>query len=404
MNVLFLDKERVVRKHYESFLKEGRLRSDWQPIFLRQLDGSAPPHEWIDEVFCRVIQAEAIVCFGDYSIILQFGDRAEDLVDTLIRKARNGVPFFLQLVRFTENEGVLFNGRGAGESLRSLFKAFDFSATRIKVDMTLTHTLYNKSTSLGYFRKTDGALRDPHLFKGVDQVLVSQPSLINFAGEAFPIIDASEAVNRFVDDGDWLTQSLEGTLPAVGIVRQPSDEYQLILSGSYFGDPTETLSGRNPGIDENRQFAVNVITALSGAAKTSANIQQRCYFIFNRLERSLGKLILDVIPQDDLWRCMNPRTRDALTVGGQMRYEKADFGHLCHIVKENWVQFRCRFNGMEKQDVLDLLFGVAKGARRLLAHPHRAEQSSIRFTDEDEAVLQRALRIIERAFGAQSVT
>lgn len=402
MNVLFLDDEQAVKSRFQSFLKKGESQADWQPVFASRFDGSVPPDQWMEELFDKVIRAEAIVCFGDYLIFHQLGDFAQKLVDMLIDKARSGVPFLLHFVRYAENESNYERAQQNGdkpvtESLRELFKAFDVRASEIKVDMTLTHTPYNRSSSIGYFRKSDGALRDPYLFKGVGQILVSTPNLINFAGEAFPIIDASEAVNSFVDRGDRFTAALEGTIPAVGVVRQPGDEYQLILSGSYLADPTEVLAGPIPGIDENQEFADNVISALSGAAKTSNNIQQKCYALFNRLERSLGKLILDVIPKNNLSHWISQRTRDALMDDGQLRYENANFGNLCHIVKDNWTSFQRRFNGVGKQEVLNSLFGVAKGPRLLLAHPHRAEQEDIRFSEEDAAVLQEALNIIKQA-------
>lgn len=402
MNVLFFDPEIRVKEKYSIFLNIGINKADWVPIYIPQFDATHNPSEWVDSTFSKIDNADAIICFGNYLIFEQLGDWSKRLIDSLTDKARCGTPFLLHMNRLAEHitnssgtHPVIQKGR---EGILQLFKAFEVEPTDIKIDLSLTHVENNWSPSVGYFNKSDDTLRDPYLFKGVTKVLVSQPNLINYSGEVFPIIDVSEAVSNFVDSRDFFTDSLQGIRPAIGVIRQPDDEYQLILSGSYFANPSKIFAGPVKGIEENMRFAENVILALTGAAKISINIQQKCYDLFNHLERSLGNLVIQVLPENKLYQWVNPNTRAKLTdKNGKFHYEDSNFGNLCYMVFDNWTIFRDYFPGYRIRELKDILLSVATGTRRLLAHPHKAEQLNIQFTKKDAERLESALKVVQVA-------
>jgi hypothetical protein len=387
---------------HQKFKALASQRAAWRFNVFDVIQPAIDPGTWHESVLRAVDRAQVVVCFGDYTLFPMAGDRGAEIVDRLIDKATQGCPFLLSLRRFAETESRNQNALkllGRFEVLPTLKKVWDCAPEH---DGGISP--YNIK-----FSKSDDCLRDLTLFNGVSEVLVHAANLLNYDGDAVPIIEAS-ALQYYTDQGDLLTQGALGRHPCVAVGRRSNDrELQLIIGGSVFSDPADVLSGSVPGIDRNQTFALRVIDMLTNNVRLASRRALSAYASFSRLERLLGKFVQEVaeaelvdrdfvsiLPPEVLDRCFHPS-------GGQPGYHNAHFPDIIKILLSNWDLYNRHFvdessQSISRSKIKRALDRVYHGKRHYLAHPHRAEQEGIVFDDDDIRVIDEARVVVERAY------
>lgn len=377
--------------------KEFDWRFERQDMFTGQVDG----RRWIEDVFAALERADVAACFGNWLTVAQLGDEAERFLQRLGEKARNGMPVLLQLQRLGED--LASRTPLAPNSLTRILKNFEVYPSTVRVGSESHAAETHSSAYVCWFTKGDGCLNNPSLFTGIERVIMDGPNLLDYDGDAFPIIEAS-LLHIKVDAGDLLAEDVPGRRPACATIRQVADELQIVLGGAMLNDPRRTMGGLVPGFDENEVFARRLLRLIDDHVAHRTKRDIAAYGIFSKIERSLGKVIKAVLgpiaPAGQLWR-MFPEDVQANMHrwdGGPPDYSRAGFGDLCRIVTSNWVHFQPAFAPVSLEEFKRRVAALNRAHRLYLAHPHKAEEEGWSFTSEDILVLERAESVVKEAW------
>lgn len=368
----------------------------WQIRRMPPLDQTTDIAAWLQRLNECVDTSDIYICLGNFYILRMAGaDRLGDLVDRMLTRIRGGVPILAE-VRPEDVEGASNLG---GDQIPRLIRSFEMRPTALKLASSAHEYEGHSSTINCWFRKTDDCLRDPVLFRGIDRVAIAAPFLLNYDGDAVPIIDAGPD-HYFVNRGDLIDLPPPGVRPAVAAVRRTDNELQLVISGSALRDPTETLGGVLPNIHDNAVFAERVVQMLHEHGARKSRLRGDAYELFFQIERALGSVVQKVLApelsQDWLKRAPD-WVRKELENGRGAEWGRATFKHLAAIIYDDWLSFARAFAGTSRDDFRALFYGINAEERRYLAHPHRSHVEGTEFGPEALERLRKALSIARAA-------
>ena len=170
------------------------------------------------------------------------GDLGEEFLDVLITRLGSGAPFLLQTSRLRDQ----INNGEVPSYVERLFRHCDVMPTEHRV-FSEAHGFEGHMSPMNcWFTKGDGCFLYPEFFTGIDRVLLSGANLLDYDGDTFPIILASE-LHESTDAGDIISQGqplidwLTGSNTRVSSVR-PFSTYNSInrTTARYFIESTLT--------------------------------------------------------------------------------------------------------------------------------------------------------------------
>jgi hypothetical protein len=372
-------------------------RFERKQMFTGQIDGQ----RWIEDVFAALERADVTVCFGEWLAVAQLGPESERFLKRLGERARNGMPVLLQVYRLGEKAANSAPSIPVG--LIRLLRDFEVQPSDIRVGSERLIVETHPHPYVSWFTKGDGCLSNPRLFTGIERVLMSDTNLLDYDGDAFPIIEAS-SLHYFVNRGDLKTTEIPGRRAACATIRQVANELQIILGGSVLSDPRQVMRGLTPGIDENKPFALRLLQLIEDHVTQRARHDLAAYGIFSKIERTLGKVVKAILepiaPAGQLWRMFPDDIQINLhnKEGGPPHYSRAGFGDLCRIVTSNWVHFKNVFAPVGFEEFKRCMAALNREQRIYLAHPHKAEEEGMSFTPKDLLLLERAEKMVKGAW------
>lgn len=364
------------------------------PFFHGQMDGQ----KWLESVWAAVEEAEIIICLGDYITMLQVGSDASRLLQRIREKASEGCPILLQVGGMRHNLTM----KQAPDGMEDLLKSFGCNPTDTRVGSDYLATSTHSSPYVCEFNNEDNSLTDPELFDGVHKLVGHGAYLLDYEAGSFPIVEASS--RHFLVDGksDFFASGIPGRRNAVAIRRRRGRELQIVFSVNLLKEGYDSLGGYVAGIEENRQFAANLIDFIDKEARSKERDRADAYDRFATLERMLGQFVHDVLVRrsssNSLDEFLPERVRKKLWDEKMQRFEysNAYFADIVEILRANWPAFEAYFDE-DRSTVSRRLFGV-NGAQRInLAHPHKAHQLGIRFGEEDVRILKAAVAVVQNA-------
>lgn len=336
------------------------------PFFDGQTDGQ----KWLERVWAAVAEAEIIICLGDYVTLRQVGSDAPRLLQRIKEKASEGCPILFQVGGMRHS----LTTKQAPEGMEDLLRSFGCNPTDTKVGSELLATSSHSSPYVCEFNNEDNSLNDPELFDGVHKLVGHGAYLLDYEAGSFPIIEASPL--HFLVDGksDFFTSGIPGRRNAVAVRRRRGRELQILLSVSLLKEGYESPGGYVAGIQENREFAANLIDFIDKEARSKERDRADAYDRFATLERMLGQFVYDVLirksSSNSLDEFLPERVRKKLWDEKIQRfvYSNAYFADIIEILRDNWPAFEAYFDE-DRSTVSKRLFGV-NGAQRInLAHP-----------------------------------
>ena len=373
----------------------------WQFERKQMFSGQTDGPRWIEDIFAALDRADVTACFGEWLAVNQLGIAADRFLKRLAERARNGMPVLLQVpglrAKAANHPPTVVPG------VLDLLKEFEVQPSTIRVGSDLHASQTHISPYCCWFTKGDGCLTNPNLFTGIERVLMSGTNLLDYDGEAFPIIEASP-LHIKVCAGDLLTDDVPGRRPACATIRQLGKELQIILGGAMLNDPLPTVGSLMPGIDQNETFTLRLLELMDNHIAHKARHEIAAYGLFSKIERSLGKIIKIVLepiaPEGKLWRMFPEDIQINLcrTDGGPPDYSRAGFADLCRIVTSNWIYFKKIFTSIGFEEFKGCMAALNRQHRLYLAHPHKAEEEGISFTANDLLILKRAEEIVKGAW------
>ena len=354
------------------------------------------PSSIITRVRTSFEEADVLIGLGDFFIFAWLGEEHGDQFVDLVRdRMRGGMPALFQLPRFFDG---LKNRQIAARTERIL-RDCEVLSTNNRVYSEQDSYEGHSSPMSPWFRKGDGCLLNPEIFTGIDSVLMSAVNLLDYSGDTFPIIEAGP-LHLFVDAGDRPSKGILGRKNAAAVVRRTSTEFSIFLGGSALDSPTETFGGTLPGIDANRPLALRLLQTLHDATQGNRCLNT-AYAAFSQLERDLGKLISDVLTKASggnlIEKFFPEHVKDHTRAKGGISFSLANYDDLVDIVLENWSLFQPLFIGASKTKVKKQLQSLNYKYRRLLAHPHKAEQEGFVFKSTDVADIQNVHAVVRNA-------
>lgn len=336
------------------------------PMYLPNMDGKV----WLQNLQSEIDDADILICLGDFITLLQAGDELlETLFNRILEKAKDGMPVLIQSAGVPQNL--------VGQKLIGLLKSFEVQLTDLKV-ASLTRDYEKHSSDLCIvFSKHDDCLRDRSLFRGIDKVSMSGVHLIEYDGEAVPIIDAVGPSHFIVDSGDLRTRPPLGVRPTPAIIRQTDTELQIIIGGLMLNDPAESLGGTAPSIIDNLHFAKRLVHLIDDHMDASSKLEATAYTVFARLERAMGSIVEAVYPDEQVRITNAPIQARNLLEKPSTGWGRADFRHIYLIIVENWPDFEQLFPGMTADLFLAQCEAINREERKYVAHPHKAKVDQV---------------------------
>jgi hypothetical protein len=358
--------------------------------------------QWLGSLRDKLERADIIVSLGNYLALLQSNHELPCMLDIIRRKIDAGSPILL--------DGCAGLWGGAFADLNSqIIKLLNYYGIRLtpKTVASRIHEFSpHSSSSCCVFHKTDDCLLDPDLFDDVDTVAASGNRLLQYEPDVYPLIESNN-LHFFVDEGDWETRGNLGKKNAIAVRRLRNNENVFVLTGSFFDDPTKTMGGILPSIQDNRGFATNLIEKLDTLTRRSFASSASAYELFRELEARIGELIESVLSRvssdGSFVTLLPPKIQEKLRPKpDQIDFSLATFVQLVTIIKDLWPRFARFFidktgQPLGRELVTTPLFNINTHQRRYFAHPHKAKQQGLTLTAEDVAELKSMLEILRLA-------
>jgi hypothetical protein len=343
----------------------------------------------------EIRESDIIICLGNFFLFRLLGDAANRYVDALIEKLGSGVPFLVQCPRL---QAHMDNGQ-VPSCLERFFRRCEVTPTQYVVSSEVDHYHGHGSPVNCWFRKGDDCFIHPQIFGGIDKIILSQPNLLGYEGDTFPIVEAGP-LHNFATAEDLPFDGELGQKPAVAVWRQTGDEFAIVIGGFMLNSPMQTIGGALPGIDPNLEVGHRLIQTMDDAIKKNARCSE-AFKAFKKLETTLGKFIREVLePLGPLENFFPDRVRQELLKRGRLNFSSAGYSHLIEILLANWDIFGGPFEGMGKPHVEQKLKEINRGPRLYLAHPHKAEEHGFQFESQEIDAIKLAYSMISRAFEA----
>ncbi len=134
-------------------------------------------------MLAAVEAADVLLCFRDY-FWFAYSDFVDDFYDRIEQKLSTGAPFFLPFIRLLEGPTSPQRLRSVERFLQRLKILPTFNKVFSFVDAHPDHD----SGGSCWFRSGDGCLMNPQILGGVDKVLISSASEIDYLDDVFPLI------------------------------------------------------------------------------------------------------------------------------------------------------------------------------------------------------------------------
>jgi len=368
-------------------------------FFETGLDGQ----RWFSDFERGLNEANIINGLGDFIGLKQWGDKLDEALRIIRDKFEAGCPILLQgcssLVSSQPDQPQ-------ERRIRELLGPYGVHLTPVKVTSRVQEVTTNSSPFCCVFRSEDDTLLDPSLFEGVPSAVSYGNRLISYDPGVFPLIEASQSLHFFVDQGDLKHRGNLGQRNAVAVIRRHGRLCLVVITGNFLRDRVEVIAGILPGWENNTQFADNLIDGLTahvGERRPSASAT--LYDLFRELETLLGKLIQTVLgsnsPIGDFRDLIPESVQKKLNGLDGFDYSRATYIDLVVILRDHIGKFDSYF-AQPAKDILRLLFEINSGQRVNLAHPHRAAQLGVKFAGDDVEILTRALDLVREAYLAAS--
>jgi hypothetical protein len=384
------------------FLRHATESAGWdmdRPPLLRMGSNVAP---WLADFEKCFADAQVIISLGDFTALLQWGDRLDQALALLRKKIDEGAPLVLSgacsLAATYPPETF-----GADQSqIRDLIGSYGIHITPITVASHIREMQTIASQMCCVFRSEDDALIDPQLFDGVDMLVAVGNHLIAYEPGVFPIVEACRAIHFFVDEGDMIHRGNLGQRNAVAVIQRLNGRGLIIaVTGRVLGDREQVIAGIVPGWDDNKTFGNNLIRFLTDYVRDrSPYAPVKLYELFSELETRLGRLIQSVLVSHSVYSDFSglipENVRNKLQTPSGFDYGRATYIDLVVILRHQLIKFAHLFS-LAGDDVLKLLFEINSGQRVHLAHPHKAAQLGVTFSADDAEALRRALELVRRA-------
>jgi hypothetical protein len=381
------------------FLRRARERAGWDIVRPQLFESGVDGQRWLSDFERGLQEANIVIGLGDFVGLEQCGDKLDEALRIIRDKLEAGCPILLQGCSSLVSSQP---GPPQERRIRDLLGSYGVHLTPIKVASLIQEVTTNSSPLCCVFGSDDNTLLDPSLFEDVSSVVAYGNRLISYEPGVFPLIEASQGLHYFVDQGDLMHRGNLRQRNAVAVTRRRGRQCLVVITGDLLSDPVEVIAGMRPSWIDNRQFADNLIdrlTAHVGDGRPSASAT--LYDIFRELETLLGSLIQTVLgfnsATGDLRDLIPESVQKKLNGPNGFDYSRATYIDLMVILRGQIGKFDSYF-AQPAKDVLKLLFEINSGQRVNLAHPHRAAQLGVKFGTDDEKILKRALDLIRSAY------
>lgn len=138
---------------------------------------------------------------------------------------------------------------------------YDLTGTKIRIQ--------NNAGPAGLIKRSADSFRDSRLFAGVDEVQIQCPNAVWYGGESLPVLIADDQFTVVDGESDFPADWNGRDLACAASWHGKNQGGVLAMSGVYFRDPFEDLSGyRWPCIEANLALARNVIKYLAEGSPT----------------------------------------------------------------------------------------------------------------------------------------
>lgn len=269
--------------------------------------------------------------------------QSRDLIDVkVIRKIikdkiKSGIP----LLVFCSNP-----------SLNDFLLDYDLAVTK--------YCLYQPSSPLGYDRLVELLPKeqpfcDVELLKGINSIVVQQPSSIWYGRESSPLLVGNKSV-QVVDDMDLPVEWGARKLCCAAKWQGNENSAVWLFAGGFFHDPyTGPFSQHFPGIESNRTLAKNLISKILRSTRKTFTLPMFTSLI-EKIEVKLHDLVMHLLKTKygKNWWINGVHARIRKKCEDRYKEEKCvrpkesylDIVDYKEIIKKNWQIFSSVFESM----------------------------------------------------------
>ncbi|TJW16697.1 MAG: hypothetical protein E5W82_05345 [Mesorhizobium sp.] len=384
------------------FLSEAVLSHEgWRIERVQRFTAQVDPKQWLASVEQVVQSADMFVLLSPRNFFMFLGSYADALGDMLLDRVRNGTPTLMQVY---PNDVEDVSGQPL-PAVKKLFKHLELMPQDIKVAERVTLD-GRQSQRICTFAKGDDCLLDPTLFHGIQDVVIAQPYLLNYDGDTFPIVAASD-LQMNVDGGDFETESIPGKKRAVAVCRQTEVELHYAVSGNLLGDEYPGLFETIPGSQANDILVRRMVDklmkwALRNGSKVQGDLEHLAFGEFLKIERGLGQLLFARLGKGFGQYCPPSIRQDLLVSDGNIDASKATLYHIVSIIEANWNSFKRGFSDgsgrqLTSSEFRTLFLKFNRDQRRYLSHPMKGMIDGRAFSIEDIEDAKRLSAMVGRA-------
>lgn len=282
-----------------------------------------------------------------------------------------------------------------------LLAPYDLTVSTLRICTRIGTSLFGVDGDITISRNAN-SYRHPGLFRGVDQVVLTQPVAIWYGGQSLPALMMTDAELPF----DVITDFLPIPESPIDPETQFPPEWnarELSCMAVWYGENGGAVLASigpalyDPSIEQNARLAANIIAFLAENAKQPLSPEEHCH----RIEINLVDFVLEVVKStgDNWWT-----ERIPLTVRQKCaeRHEEEkcrwpkeaylDLIDLKTIINKEWTLFESHLRavgcegGKEKSLAwLDRLNEI----RRMVGHPLKKHVAGYNFSSEEKTLLAR---------------
>ena len=373
------------QNHLSDFISLAKELTDWEFEYIDKLQSHhiKDPNEWLNDIRDKIDSSDILISFNGMDFLKMAGSFRDEFHTRLISKIKEGTPLLCKLLEHRKEEVNL---------MQPICKVLGASALYYRVYSDINRPENDPNPYCITFDKAKSTLRDPQLFKGVKRVYGNRSSLVNYEPDLYPLIDIESTEYKFVDEGDLFFHGSLGMRNTIAVRGELYDSIQVLYTGDLFENSRTDMMGRlHHGINENKQFAKNIIQCIDDAIDKPEAHEATCYELFSQLERQLGILIDAHLNEEQINQWIDGNCQDS-------HYKRTNLGQLnflelVKIISSHWRYFDS-YLLLEKEEFKAKCNGINKKERRYLAHPIKAENDGYKYSEQSYRLIKDVLKAI----------
>ncbi len=291
------------------------------------------------------------------------------------------------------------------DKINPIIAHFEMTATELRIENIVRN---DRPPRLVSFGRDEKCFRHMELFAGVDKVLVQQPNVIWYSGQAMPLLSASDN-EIVVSDQDTLTTWEARECSCVTGWCGERGQVVIAVSGNLIGNPYRGPMGNYwPGIEANERFARNLLSYLKKSCQSHGpedilDGNNLC----DRIEENLADFVKGVLQkastEGDWWTEFVPKKIRIKCVERKedednkykQREAYLDLIDLKTIIEKHWTLFERFFRMAGRKDKKNAIGWIEEmnEYRRMAAHPIKRHITGFAYSQNDLAFLNRHMKL-----------